>query len=47
MTALETRWTELISANIQLEIANFTLQSELRGLEDFEARLRARLQAAD
>jgi pre-mRNA-splicing factor SPF27 len=39
LTALETRWTELISSVLQIEMANVALDAEIERLNRKEAEL--------
>jgi len=39
LTALETRWTELISSVLQIEMANVALEAELARLEQQAAQM--------
>ncbi|KZT61281.1 breast carcinoma amplified sequence 2 [Calocera cornea HHB12733] len=41
LTSLETRWTELISSLLQIELANVALEAELEGLRRREEELQA------
>ena len=41
LTSLETRWTELISSVLQIEMANVALESEIDTLTKKEAELAA------
>lgn len=43
LTSLETRWTELVSNVLQIEMANVALESELVRLNEREAELAAAL----
>jgi pre-mRNA-splicing factor SPF27 len=43
LTSLETKWTTLLSGNLQLEIANIQLEAEIARLREREAELKARL----
>ncbi|KAH8835406.1 Pre-mRNA-splicing factor SPF27 [Flagelloscypha sp. PMI_526] len=41
LTALETRWTELISNVLQIELANVAMEMEIKNVEEREAELAA------
>ena len=43
MTSLETRWTELISSILQIEMANVALEVEIGRLNQREVELAAAL----
>lgn len=43
LTSLETRWTELISSILQIEMANVALEGEIDRLNRREAELAAAL----
>jgi len=44
LNSLELRWQSLVSGNMQLEIANFALESELQALRQREDELKRRIQ---
>lgn len=44
LSSLETKWSTLVSGNVQLEIANFTLEMELDSLREREAELKAKME---
>lgn len=44
LSSLETKWSTLVSGNVQLEIANLTLEMELDSLREREAELKAKIE---
>lgn len=47
LTRLEDRWGNLVSSNIQLEMACMAMEAEVRGLREREAQLRAEVAALE
>lgn len=47
LAVLEKRWTELISAGLQLEVANITTQSEIEALRNKKRKLETQLGQMD
>jgi pre-mRNA-splicing factor SPF27 len=43
LSSLETKWSTLVSGNVQLEIANLTLEMELDSLKEREAELETKI----
>jgi pre-mRNA-splicing factor SPF27 len=44
LSSLQARWTSLVSGNLQLELANMTLEMEVDALREREAELSQQLQ---
>lgn len=44
LSSLETKWSTLVSGNVQLEIANLTLEMELDSLREREAELKSKIE---
>lgn len=44
LSSLEAKWSTLVSGNVQLEIANLTLEMELDSLREREAELRSKIE---
>lgn len=44
LTSLESKWSTLVSGNVQLEIANLTLEMELDSLREREAELKGKIE---
>lgn len=43
LSSLESRWTTLVSGNLQLELANLTLEMEVDALREREEELKGHL----